>query len=1333
MKVSLIVGLLITMSYNCFSQGRICDMSDSSICYSSKTYISNKLNIEKKFECINYTRLDMIPMIADVDLDCIPEIICKAENLNEILFLNSLNGMVKYQIPTYRMVGIRTSIAISNIDSDPFPELFVVAQATRPNPSNIFEKLICYKVDGTIMWISDTKVHNNRINQAMHGVIGFADFNKDGAPEVYMDNQIFNGQNGILLSEGGQNGIGGENDVHASMRPLSIAAQLDEDTLDLELAAGYTIYKVQLTNKNGISGNKLMPYNIIVDGLMRDGNTSVADINLDGKLDVIVSSPGIGSDAKLYCYNLENGATNLIASVSPPGTISNMGAPCITFINTNKYPSILITRENLLLSYRYDQSNVLRLEWSLATTDNSGLTGITCFDLNNDNVTDIIYRDETHLKIINLINGIPVVTDSLPCKSGTWDESPILADIDNSGQAKICVPCSFTNDIFFGHFTIFGAPSNSKWAPARGIWNQVAYNPLQINDDLTIPQYQQNQAKYQNGRYNNFYQQESQLDSNGMYKVAAASLWGRMNCMNYNPIKDEFLLNFDLYNKKDASRSSGDRWYVTFYDGDPEQGGIAIDSVLLTKDLNPGDTLRDQIFTLKRYSIKQLFMVINTSRLGGGAFNDKDFKILECDYEDNISQWIEFPVVTEIKDVFCESKGYKYKDSTYRSTGKYYYIIRNTQGCDQEIAILDLEARDSFLHEVYYSSCDSISLIDTIFYNSGTKTFLYHTAFGCDSTIIAHVEIRNSNVKNISTTSCDSIIWNGSTLKQSGKYNYSSTNINACDSITTLDLTINNSKIIDQYKSACNFYIWNGNTYAQSGDYTHQSYSINGCDSTTILHLTIDTLVREFINITECNAYNWNGNIITATGIYMDTFRTVNGCDSIVTLDLNIANSRSSSSQVSCDQYTWNNKLLTHSGIYYDTLKNNLGCDSIVQLNLTINNSNTNTLVIHSCTSYNWKNKNISQSGIYHDTISSSLGCDSISILNLTIHLPFDTSIIVKSCESYTWNGQTITQSGQYQYKGLTQHNCDSTIQLILTINKNSSGNLNLSVCDSIEILGKTYNIAGSYQINTLNYNGCDSTINLTLSILSQKIIENRSSCDSFNWNNQIYTQSGTYFNKSTNINGCDSTHQLNLMIHPSFRNNINAQDCKEYFWSSNNTTYYQSGIYQTKYNTTNGCDSTLTLNLTIHPDFEKSDTITTNTTYQWPINQKSYNQSGTYQESYTDINGCDSIFKLLLIIIDDKIEIYAPNVLNPNSSINNSFTLYDNGTRAIINTLRIYDRWGGLLWQKHNFPTNNPAEGWDGTSNNVKLNPGVYIWHADVLTHKGRKMVLKGDVTIVQ
>ena len=94
-----------------------------------------------------------------------------------------------------------------------------------------------------------------------------------------------------------------------------------------------------------------------------------------------------------------------------------------------------------------------------------------------------------------------------------------------------------------GKLTIFGPPPGQHWAPARNIWHQYAYNPLFINDDGTVPQYMQNPRHLQNGKYNNFMVQESLIDEDGNYPVAAASLFGDITCIDYDPVMKEYALS----------------------------------------------------------------------------------------------------------------------------------------------------------------------------------------------------------------------------------------------------------------------------------------------------------------------------------------------------------------------------------------------------------------------------------------------------------------------------------------------------------------------------------------------------------------------------------------------------------------------------------------------------------------------------------------------------------------------------------------------------------------------------------------------------------------------
>jgi len=241
-----------------------------------------------------------------------------------------------------------------------------------------------------------------QLSDQIGGTPAIADINQDGIAEVYSNNKIFNALTGVKLLDGGSNGIGTEFSIDFVADALSVAAQLDDDTTDLELAAGYTIYKVRISNINGTLGISMVPINIEVDNKFRDGLTSVADINLDGKLEVIVTSPGLGNDALVYVYSLKNGVSTLLAKSYPTNiSYSGIGPAFIGDIEGNGTASIIISKESFLQCYKYDGSSTLQLYWNFITQDTSSFNAVTMFDFNYDGVQEIVYHDEIGLRIID--------------------------------------------------------------------------------------------------------------------------------------------------------------------------------------------------------------------------------------------------------------------------------------------------------------------------------------------------------------------------------------------------------------------------------------------------------------------------------------------------------------------------------------------------------------------------------------------------------------------------------------------------------------------------------------------------------------------------------------------------------------------------------------------------------------------------------------------------------------------------------------------------------------------------------------------------------------------
>jgi len=1313
-----------------------CNYIDTHLCYIKEKFLPSKIILEKKIESKEDVYTIEQALLADMDNDCIPELIIPASDYESILIIDSKTGLTKWEINAPYLSNSSNSIAVADLDDDGLPEIFCKSRIGSQIPVNMQSKLFCYNLNGSLRWISDESFESEIQNQ-LGGSIALADFNQDGISEIYISNKIFNAKTGIKLADGGLNGIGGGSDKNGyTLPPIAIAAQLDNDSTDLELAAGYTVYKVIIRNPDGMIGNNMIANNIKINNEFRDGYTTVSDIDADGKLEIIVGGIAIKNNILLYAYKMSNGIPQLLAQVSfLAGIQATCSPPSIGDIKGNGRPSVLFARTSILNSYSYNGTTTFKLDWSMNVTDLESPAISTMFDFNNDGIQEIVYRDDTFLRIFNGSVIPPVEITKYNCSSNTSLEYPIIGDLDHTGHAKICVPCGSNLDVTRGKLTIFGPPDSlTGWTPARGVWNQYNYHVLNINDDLTVPRIQKNNATFKNGKYNNFFVQESLLDSNGMLKKPAASLTCNIKCINFDPQINEFTVVFDIYNRKDATIVADSNLAVSFYNGDPTSSGTLIGIYYTLKTILAGDSLLNLEFRFSASNLKDLFMVVNTIRNGSGAFEDKDFTQVECDYTDNISRTLELPKLDSIQAKICKGAVYQFLDTTIQDPGKYYRKLSNIKGCDSLIHILNLTTVDTIYTKQSVQACDDYPWNNKLLTQSGLYVFDTLNHFGCDSIISLDLIINKSSVNKTQHTACDSYTWNGQNYNKSGFYTFQTMNQAGCDSTINLELIIHKSDTTNITIETCDSYVWNERTYTQSGIYTLDTMNQNGCDSSLTLDLSINSIIQISTTQSTCDSLTWNGITCTQSGIYKDTTQSSKGCDSITTLQLTISKSNQSfTTQTSCNSYSWNGTTYTKSGTYTFATQNAAGCDSIATLQLIVNPSTNSTTNGTTCDSLMWNNIVYKNSGTYQYTTLNASGCDSIAILNLIVNPSNQIRIQQTACNSYTWNGKTYTQSGLYNYQTKNSTGCDSIITLDLNIIPSSLKDTSITICDSIIFLNKSLNTKGNYTFTLKNTQGCDSVIHLNLNINSQNFKSNVSICGSYQWNvNGItYDSSGIYIAKYTNQSACDSTYQLDLTIHKNYEIKEKAEVCNEYLWPVNKELYTQSGDYIYPLKTNQGCDSIIKLNLFVNPEFQHTDTVSTTDAYTWPVNQKTYPSSGTYQEVYQTQNGCDSIH-LLLLSINKDVSIYYPNIIHP-GGLNSYFTIYVYGASATIKTLSIYDRWGERIWQKHNFPPNELQQGWDGKFKDQDVMPGVYVWHAELLLRDGSVIVEKGDVTVMR
>ncbi len=244
------------------------------------------------------------------------------------------------------------------------------------------------------------------------------------------------------------------------------------------------------------------------------------------------------------------------------------------------------------------------------------------------------------------------------------------------------------------------------------------------------------------------------------------------------------------------------------------------------------------------------------------------------------------------------------------------------------------------------------------------------------------------------------------------------------------------------------------------------------------------------------------------------------------------------------------------------------------------------------CDAYTWIDGNtyFSSTNTPTWTLSNALGCDSIVTLDLTMNYSSTGTDVQSACDSYTWiDGNTYTATTNSPSWILTNSvGCDSLVTLDLTIGSSSTGVDVQTACNTYTwIDGNTYTSSTNSPSWILtNSVGCDSLVTLDLTISNETTgIDVQSACDTYTWiDGTTYTSTtNTPSWTLTNAAGCDSLVTLNLTINSSSFGIDVQSACDTYTWIDGNTyTSSDNSATHTLINAA-GCDSIVTLNLTIN------------------------------------------------------------------------------------------------------------------------------------------------------
>jgi len=682
-----------------------------------------------------YCRIN--PLVGDLDDDGIPEIVCfdmegNSASQTAAKTMNVYDGRskaLKAQITVESMVWAHGNGPFGLVKLPNRKGLIVTACKDR--------KLYAYDIaaanPNNPVWVSNETYNTG--NNDFSVSIGFADFNGDGFPEIYVRNKIFDAETGIHLAtaQGGNNQADSySHNSHTNHNKLScpIAFNICGDTRQ-ELVLGNEIYDVVIANRNGTAGNHATLTKSITppDNIIADGHVQVADFNLDGHPDLLISNrdtEGSTGTVSFYVWDVFSDRTSSPIKLST--TFTGKSIPLIADFDNDGFMEILINccheSDKGLRAYRFGpNSNSFSLLWSLFINEDSYSNTATLFDFNNDGKNELVFSDNSHLRIYDVSGTQPVQLSTIDCGQISIMHVPIVVDCDNDGSAEIIVMGKTGGELQANTMLKIFKSATDPWRAARKVWNQYMYHVTNVNEDLTIPTFCFNTATVftdhyntEHRPYNNFLQQAYYITPEGL---------------PYNP-----------------------------------SGAIEVSI--------SGSGCETYTFHGTTYTESGHYEQLVESETG-------------CDTLYQIEVSIGGTVTHDIWQAQCNH--FTWNDETYYESGDYQQSFISPLGCDS-IVTLHLSIIGPLYHEWSMEVCDHYTWNSTTYSEPGDYVQDFVTPEGCDSIVTLHLSFSDVLEVEIDTVACGSLWWNGQEYTESGHYEQQFVTPGGCDSLVRMDLSV---------------------------------------------------------------------------------------------------------------------------------------------------------------------------------------------------------------------------------------------------------------------------------------------------------------------------------------------------------------------------------------------------------------------------------------------------------------------------------------------------------------------------------------------------------------
>jgi hypothetical protein len=1187
----------------------------------------------------------------DLDRDGTPEVITYNVENNQIYIINGSTGQTKHTIICPSFLSGGTSPAIADLDNNGFGEIIIVADDRR---------LRCWDHLGNLQWTSPGLIGYDGTYRFSSPNI--ADFDHNGQAEINIGNQVFSGQTGALLASGSAMMSAGEHPARKAVG-FSFNAPVAMDILPdsyctncqgLEIVAGNQVLSVNLaTGQVNVEVSAPIAYS--------DGFTSIADIDLDGDLDAIVQGRKNGWNT-VYAWELETatiiGEYRLINNW-------NDGASRVNIADLNDDSQLEMNF--ISFPYMYTLKSNFTLLWSKPNDDVSAVTSSSIFDFCGDGSADIVYRGQSALQILEGATGAIKWQDA--CISATHIENPLILDVDADGQTEVVITCGQNGQNNSGRVVSYETV-NTPGIASRPVWNQHAYFNTNINDDLSVPRFQQNPHVVGNGiKLNGFLNQ--------YFNPTFPAPDGSFDIRSTACVLDSILLEIEICNQGQNILPAVTP--ISFYTDNPTIAGSSWFFTAAIGQQLPFDSCVIIQITIPRVANQTIYGVLNDDHSQPTPYSfQQDFPVTsigECNFMNNIDTlFLDYaPIALQLGSdtLICDNAtlnlnafdtyaiNYLWQDGStnpsYLADDLGIYMVQTTDICQ-------IIQRDTVA--IGIDSSTVVNLGNDLALCRGESFSLSQPGFD------AYVW---QPVSAVNCATCSTVVI---TPHTSANIILTASLNNGCWSSDTLFATVHDTtyQIIDTTICYGLEVTVNGMTIQPDTTVRFDLQSQYGCDSTVVYRVkgTLTGTYEQTIDTSVClgTTINYNGVTMSAQSSQVIYLTATTGCDSTIrvfTHPLDTFFTTETLRICTGDTADIFGFAQSNAGLYSMRFLASNGCDSTHQVALTLAppisvqfdadptcpGASDGGLTCHisggtPVYSIIWDDPNLSGTklkelaeGIYQVTVTDQLNCTQTASAQVNAH------------PDIVWNASSVPTRCFGESNGVIHIGSSDSTYLYQFENQpfRQAGTINQLA-------------AGVYQIVAQDINGCTDTRDVEVTQPDQLL---------------------AILNGSKTLLLGDS-----LVLEPTVSSSAQLQ----YTWSP---AIYLSCM---------DCAA--------------------------PIAKPLY--SVKYSLTVTDENGCSATAQQMIdidrTVYHYAANVFAPDAV---LDVNAGFMPYFGQAVSKVTSFQVFDRWGSIQHECKNLSATDTAMTWRGRKNGKTVLPGVYIWSCQIELVDGTSQWLKGDIAVLR